>query len=105
MSDKAIRDELAALREQVAALHSTRPNDPSQQEYNGPDSAPPKMEVQSAGEAERDSKPNQAEDAEGIEEQVQEFVSALEQEIKSTNPMTVLVIFSLGILIGRMLPR
>lgn len=105
MSDTAIRKELATLREQVAALHSTRAQGPPQQEFHGSDSSQPNEELQSAGGTGRASSPIEDEETLDVEKQIQEFVTALEQEIKGTNPMTVLVVFSLGVLIGRMLPR
>ena len=67
--------------------------------------APQKEVTQIAGEATQNDIAAEGEDAHDAEEQIRVFVSALEQEMKSTNPMTVLVVFSLGVLIGRLLPR
>lgn len=39
------------------------------------------------------------------EAQIQEFMTALEEDIKDTKPMTMLVVFALGVLIGRLLPK
>ena len=105
MSDKAIRDELAKLREQVAELHVARTDDTSQQEHHETGAAPQKEALQIAGEVEKNHAPGEGDEIHDSEEQIREFVNALEQEIKSTNPMTVLVVFSLGVVIGRLLPR
>ena len=105
MSDKAIKDELAKLREQVAELHSTRTHETSGQEHHETEIAPQKEVTQIAGEAAQNNIAAEGEDTQDAEEQIRVFVSALEEEIKSTNPMTVLVVFSLGVLIGRLLPR
>ncbi|MGI9537133.1 MAG: hypothetical protein ACR2PB_08675 [Desulfocapsaceae bacterium] len=105
MSDKAIKDELAKLREQVAELHATRTHKTPGQERHETEIDPRKEVTQIAGEAAQNNIAAEGEDAQDAEEQVRVFVNALEEEIKSTNPMTVLVVFSLGVLIGRLLPR
>ncbi len=105
MSDKAIKDELEKLRKQVADLHSTHAPEISPQENQEMGSDSPKEAIQIAGEADQKNIAAENEEASDAEEKIREFVSALEQEIKSTNPMSVLVVFSLGVLIGRLLPR
>ena len=105
MSNNSVMNELEELRRQVAELHRTRDDggssdrapDPTQQREQQPlltqhDSAARQSEESAA-------------DKSDLEKQVQEFVDALDAEIKGTNPMTVLVVFALGILIGRLLPR
>ncbi len=105
MSDKAIRDELEKLREQVAGLHSTRIEQKAQQEPEK------KIVASQRSDQTADSNPEQTttlvedEETSDVEQQIRDFVDALDQEIKNTNPMTVLVVFSLGVLIGRLLPR
>ena len=44
-------------------------------------------------------------DERDLSSQLEELVEVLEQELKDTNPMTLLIVFALGILIGRLLPR
>ena len=44
-------------------------------------------------------------DESDLNSQLEELVEVLEQELKDTNPMTLLIVFALGILIGRLLPR
>jgi len=44
-------------------------------------------------------------DSPDLKDQLQELVDALEVELKDTNPMTLLIVFALGILLGRLLPR
>ena len=58
-----------------------------------------------AEEADQDTVFPEGAEEKDTEEQIRDFVNALDQEIKSTNPMTVLVVFSLGVVIGRLLPR
>lgn len=40
-----------------------------------------------------------------IAAQFQELVNTLDKELSNTNPITLLAVFSLGIFIGRILPR
>jgi hypothetical protein len=44
-------------------------------------------------------------DESDLNSQLTDLVEVLEQELKDTNPMTLLIVFALGILIGRLLPR
>jgi hypothetical protein len=44
-------------------------------------------------------------DESDLNSQLTELVEVLEQELKDTNPMTLLIVFALGILIGRLLPK
>ncbi len=105
MSDKAIRDELDKLREQVAELHSTREQVEAHKDHQKTDSAPTNQAMPPTEELEQVSIPAENEKTQDVEQQIRDFVEALDKEIKSTNPMTVLVVFSLGVLIGRLLPR
>ncbi|MEN8191071.1 MAG: hypothetical protein ABFS19_14585 [Thermodesulfobacteriota bacterium] len=40
-----------------------------------------------------------------LNSRLEELVEVLEQELKDTSPITLLIVFALGILIGRLLPR
>jgi len=44
-------------------------------------------------------------DENDLNSQLTDLVEVLEQELKDTNPMTLLIVFALGILVGRLLPR
>lgn len=105
MSDKAIRDELTKLREQVAELQSARTPASSPQEYQASDAASGRPMNTEAEASDPNSDSPESAVKQDVEKQIQDFVNALDQEIKSTNPMTALVVFSLGVLIGRLLPR
>ena len=105
MSDKAIRDELTRLREQVAELQSARTHTSSSQQHEAPDTNPESQTDAGIEESTQDIVSSKGAEKQDTEEQIRDFVNALDQEIKSTNPMTVLVVFSLGVLIGRLLPR
>ncbi len=105
MSDKALRDELTKLKEQVAELQSARTQAPSPPDLPARDTVSENPVNSVAEKSDQDSLTSESAEQKNTEEQIREFVNALDQEIKSTNPMTVLVVFSLGVLIGRLLPR
>lgn len=105
MSNNAIHKELEELRVQVAEL--SRAREPESVSNHNLDVREDSDQVQSPDSAESEQVMDQESDGSkmDIEKQIQEFIDALEVEIKDTNPMTVLVIFALGVLIGRLLPR
>ena len=105
MSNNAIQKELEALRLQVAELSQARDTELAHNQHS--DVSEASDQIQSPNSTAGRQMPDQ--DGGGskidIEKQIQDFIDALEVEIKETNPMTVLVIFALGVLIGRLLPR
>ena len=105
MSDKAIRDELTKLREQVAELQSARNHTSSPQEHQTPGNNSEDQTKTGTEELDQNIVSSEGAEKQDTEDQIRDFVNALDLEIKSTNPMTVLVVFSLGVLIGRLLPR
>ena len=105
MSDNALKDELTKLKEQVAELQSARTQPPSPQDLQVQDTATENPAMTGAEISDPESVSAEGAEEKDAEEQIRDFVNALDQEIKSTNPMTVLVVFSLGVLIGRLLPR
>ena len=105
MSNDAIQKELEALRVQVAELNQAL--DPEMVNNDNSDVHKASDQMPSPDSVEGGQMMNQENNGSklDIEKQIQEFIDALEVEIKDTNPMTMLVIFSLGVLIGRLLPR
>jgi len=104
MTNAGITKELEVLRAEVDRLTSAREEEAAQQaegavrsseEAAGPVSQQRAVDVSEAEEGSEDD----------LSLQIQELVEALEEEIKGTNPVTMLVVFAFGILIGRFLPR
>lgn len=91
MRNEEIKAELSALRAEVVALAEARKQAESQ-------AAP---QAQAIEKAEEESEA--AVEHEGFLGQVQELVELLEEELKETPVMSGLVIFSVGILVGRFL--
>lgn len=88
MRNEEIKAELAALRAEVVALAEAREQGPE------PAAEPDSPAVEDGG--------SETED-EGLMGQVQELVELLENELRETPMVSGLVIFSLGILVGRFL--
>ena len=99
MSNSAIQQELEELRAQVAEL--TQARDSESENIKSSD------KIQPHDSADEKALLNHEIDGSkmGTEQQIQELIDALEAEIKDTNPVTMLIIFTLGILFGRFLPR
>jgi hypothetical protein len=91
MRNEEIKAELSALRAEVVALSEARKQAESE-------AAPhPSAIATSETETETDVEP------EGVLSQVRELVELLEEELKETPVLSGLVIFSVGIIVGRFL--
>ena len=91
MRNEEIKAELSALRAEVVALAAARKEADSQ--------ATPRAQAVERAEAEAAA----SEEHEGFMGQVKELVELLEEELKETPVVSGLVIFSVGILVGRFL--
>ena len=104
MNKAEINKELEELRAQVAELTRTCGAETPEQQTGATDSSA-QTTVHAQESTSTDVPKANEENESDFSSHIQELVDALEQELKETNPMTVLVIFALGILIGRILPR
>ena len=91
MRNEEIKAELAALRAEVLALAEARKQSEALET------------AESEGIAETEVETEVAAEREGLMGQVQELVELLEEELKETPVVSGLVIFSVGILVGRFL--
>lgn len=91
MRNEEIKAELSALRAEVLALAEARKQSQAM-------AAPPPQAT-----AESDDHTKVGEEDDGFMGQVKELVELLEEELKETPVMSGLVIFSVGILVGRFL--
>lgn len=94
MRNEEIKGELAALRAEVLALAEARKQAPEPQ-----DAPEPPEESALATEADASSETEH----EGFIGEIQELIELLENELRETPVVSGLVIFSLGILVGRFL--
>lgn len=106
MTDKSTEKELQELRAQVAELSRTRKAEESEQQAETETKSTPEHHGGDAPEtAATDVLTAEGNTEEDVSSHLQELIETLEEEIKDNNPLTMLVIFALGILIGRLLPR
>jgi hypothetical protein len=108
MADDSLEKEIEELRSQVAELKAERQ---TTEQENAQESGkqkptgkptPQAAETNELIEAEGDlAEPEEAD----LKRQFQELFDAIDEELKAANPLTVLVVFALGVLMGRLLPR
>ena len=97
MANDDMRNEIEILRAQVAELTAERKAKEKQaQVSNGlaPTTKSADDEVGSTGP-----------EAANFTSQFQELVDTIDEELKEAGPVRVLLVFALGVLIGRLLPR
>ncbi len=108
MANDEMRDEIEALRAQVAELTAERKAKEKEQ-AQASSSQESTKESTAQGTASSESGTDETEveklDETDLSSQVQELIDTIDQELKEASPVTVLVVFALGVLVGRLLPR
>jgi hypothetical protein len=88
MGTSDVQQELDQLRKEVAALSAARKQkEPPITQDDGADEAPP------------DAEPGEQEHA--IKDQIEELIKLMQDEIRDMPAVTTLVVFALGIIMGR----
>jgi hypothetical protein len=98
----SVKAELDDLRAQLEAARSSGPVS------NTPGGAPSdeKESGSTSGTSDQAAGTEQGLASSGdLQAQVQELIDAFGRELKETNPITLLAVFALGVLTGRLLPR
>ena len=107
MANDEMKNEIEELRAQVAELTAERKA--SEKEQAQASSQESEKESVTQGEAPSESGTDEAETAKSevadLSSQFQELIDTIDQELKEASPVTVLVVFALGVLVGRLLPR
>ena len=96
-----IRKEMEQLHNQLDALKQAQQesgNNTAEQDNNA------QAEVLEISTTTVDSAVESTDDSD-LASQFEELMEILDKEIKDSNPTTMLVVFSLGVLVGRLLPR
>jgi chromosome segregation ATPase len=108
MADDYTRNEIEELRAQLAELKAERKAGERKQAEVDSEAAPTGESASEVSEAneliggEGESlKPEETD----LTSQFRELFDLIDEELKATNPLTVLVVFALGVLVGRLLPR
>jgi len=99
MASDQIREELDELRAQLEQLRQERESQPE-------DAGPAGQEGETAGEQGPEPAGDQEPDLDlGLMNQFRDLLDDLDEELKEVNPTTLLAVFALGIVVGRLLPR
>ena len=101
MANDDMKNEIEELRAQVAELTADRKARQKEQASSSQESV-----KESAAQDTATSEPDTDETGEiDLSSQFQELIDTIDQELKEASPVTVLVVFALGVLVGRLLPR
>jgi septal ring factor EnvC (AmiA/AmiB activator) len=107
MLKQEMQNEIDELRAQIATLSAereAREKEQSQAQSKESDTEPV-TQVSSADESGGEEAEITAPEETDIENLFQELVETVDSELKEASPMTVLVVFAFGVLVGRLLPR
>lgn len=108
MLKQEMQDEIDALRAQVAQLEAERKAREKQRAEAGSGQAketePATQPSDAAAPAGNEAEHTATEETD-LTSMFQELVETVDSELKEANPLTVLVVFALGVLVGRLLPR
>ncbi len=91
MANDSIQAELEQLRTQLEALRRAEADRAASGERNDAADAP--------------EEPGDDDGGSELLAQFRELLDSLDEELKESNPTTLLAVFTLGILVGRLLPR
>ncbi len=108
MANDEMRDEIEALRAQVAELTAERKaKEKEQAQASSSQESTKESAAQGTASSEPGTDETKAENSEAtdLSSQFQELIDTIDQELKDASPVTVLVVFALGVLVGRLLPR
>ncbi len=113
MPDKEIHAEIESLKSQLSELQKAREKSPpasTVKAHNRPvtDDAEDKGKIISEQQSQKAAENNAEQrivESEDLISHFQELINALDEDLKQTRPATLLVIFALGVLVGRLLPR
>ncbi len=111
MSNDPLESEIEILRAQVAELTAARESENSNTDDKvqalKSDNEPPDVDVVSGNASANvnDISDNTKNNDNDLEHQFQELIDTIDTELKEASPITVLAVFAVGILVGRLLPR
>ena len=99
--------EIEELRAQVSTLtaeREARAKEDAESQNKARETESATQESEAAGPAVGEAEIAVPEDAD-LSKMFQELVETVDTELKQASPMTVVVVFALGVLVGRLLPR
>ncbi|NOR80534.1 MAG: hypothetical protein GQ529_06820 [Methyloprofundus sp.] len=99
-----IRKEMEQLRHQLDTLKQAQQESDSDTAAQDNSTHTEVLEISTAANNAADVNTENAGESD-LAGQFQELMEVLDKEIKDSDPITMLVVFSLGVLVGRLLPR
>ena len=108
MANDEMKNEIEELRAQVAELTAERKaKEKNQAQGISSQESAQESVVQGTTSSESGADETEAEKSGELDlsSQFQELIDTIDQELKEASPVTVLVVFALGVLVGRLLPR
>lgn len=108
MANDEMKNEIEELRAQVAELTAERKaKEKEQAQASSTQEGGQESVVQGTASSEPGTGETEAEKSAEVDirSQFQELIDTIDQELKEASPVTVLVVFALGVLVGRLLPR
>ena len=105
MANDEMKNEIEELRAQVAELTAERKA--KEKEQVSTEQSEKESVAQGTAPSESGASETEAEKSGEVDlsSQFQELIDTIDQELKEASPVTVLVVFALGVLVGRLLPR
>jgi superfamily II helicase len=108
MVNDDIRKEIEELHTQVAELTAERKAKEKEQAVasnrQAPTSEPASQDSDKTGSTAAEAESAKLEEAD-LSSQFKELIDTIDEELKEASPVTVLAVFALGVLVGRLLPR
>ncbi len=111
MANDQHESEIEILRAQIAELTAARKNEKNSSEEktrsqeSSVDSSGTEVFSDSTSVITNDISDSEKDDENDLEHQFQELIETIDTELKEASPVTVLAVFAVGILVGRLLPR
>ena len=99
-----IHDEIEQLKNQLDAVKQTRQKSVADIQEQDTSTIVEKPETNTMSAISSTTNNTECDDSD-LSDQFQELIDILDQEIKDINPTTMLVVFALGVLVGRLLPK
>lgn len=101
MGNDTIQRELAELRAQLEALKAARDTEAAPTPTEAAEGEEPEEELTAEAGRSTGGEPETSD----LTTQFQELIDSLDKNLQDTNPTTLLAVFALGVLVGRLLPR
>ena len=106
MTKAEMQNEIETLHAQVALLTAERKSHEKKQASSSQESEKESVaQGTTASESSADEEDAAKSEESDLTSQFQELIESIDQELKDASPVTVLIVFALGVFVGRLLPK